>query len=51
MPIPSRGNMVRIVDAGDVIGTDVATGQPTTIYTVVTTRDDTLVTMHPGYPK
>lgn len=43
-------NLVRIVDAGRVVGTDVATGQPTSIYTVVTTWTGDLVTMYPGFP-
>lgn len=43
-------NLVRIVDAGRTVGIDVATGQPTSVYTVVTTSTGNLVTMHPGVP-
>ncbi len=46
-----NGNLVRVVDAGGIIGTDVRTGQPTSIYTVVTDAANNLVTAHPGAPR
>jgi RHS repeat-associated protein len=46
-----NGDLRRIVDAGRIVGRDVTTGQPTSIYTVVTDAADNLVTMHPGRPK
>jgi hypothetical protein len=52
MPIPQEGGvtLIRTVDAGRVIGLDRQTGMPTTIYTVVTTKDDELKTAFPGRP-
>jgi RHS repeat-associated protein len=44
------GNFVRIVDAGRTIGTDVTTGQATSIYTVITNKAGELVTAFPGRP-
>jgi len=46
-----NGDFRRIVDAGRIVGTDVTTGQPTSIYTVVTDAANNLVTMHPGGPR
>jgi hypothetical protein len=43
-------NMIRIVKAGRNVGVDVSTGQPTSIYTVVTRSDGSFVTMYPGRP-
>jgi RHS repeat-associated protein len=45
------GKFVRTVDAGRVIGTDITTGQPTSIYTVVTDAKGELVTAFPGNPR
>ena len=45
-----RGNFERIVDAGRIIGIDRYTGQPTSIYTVITDRSGNLVTAFPGLP-
>ncbi|HZE86740.1 MAG TPA: hypothetical protein VE090_00900 [Methylomirabilota bacterium] len=47
--------MLRIVDAGKIIGTDIKTGQETTLYTVITkynvvSQTENLVTTHPGLP-
>jgi hypothetical protein len=44
------GNFVRVVDAGRTIGTDVTTGQATSIYTVITDKLGELVTAFPGRP-
>jgi hypothetical protein len=44
------GNLRYIVDAGRVIGIDRATGQATSIYTVVTKSGGDLVTAFPGTP-
>ncbi|MDZ4279752.1 MAG: hypothetical protein U1C04_03145 [Hydrogenophaga sp.] len=44
------GNLQRVVDAGRIIGTDRATGQPTTLYTVITDSSGDLVTAFPGVP-
>jgi hypothetical protein len=43
-----NGNFRREVNAGRPIGIDRATGQPTSIYTVITNAADELVTMFPG---
>ncbi|MEM7414549.1 MAG: RHS repeat-associated core domain-containing protein [Gemmatimonadota bacterium] len=43
-------NYVRTIDAGRAIGTDAATGNPTSIYSVITDADDNLVTAFPGVP-
>ena len=40
----------RVVDAGRIIGTDRATGQPTSIYTVITDAAGNLKTAFPGKP-
>ena len=51
-PVPSvGGRFVRTVDAGRTVGTDATTGQPTSIYTVVTRGDGELVTAFPGSPR
>jgi hypothetical protein len=47
---PNTGNFARIVDAGKVIGIDRATGQSTTVYTVITNSAGKLVTAFPGRP-
>lgn len=44
------GNFQRIVDAGRAIGIDRATGQPTSVYTVITNAAGDLVTAFPGIP-
>lgn len=49
--VQSNGNYVRIVNAGREVGVDVTTGRPTSVYTVVTSSTDDLVTMHPGLPR
>ena len=50
--VPSiGGKFVRTVDAGRVIGTDVTTGQATSVYTVVTDARGELVTAFPGNPR
>jgi YD repeat-containing protein len=43
-------NFERILDAGRSIGIDRATGQPTSVYTVITNIRNELVTMFPGTP-
>jgi hypothetical protein len=43
-------NFERVVDAGRAIGVDRATGQSTSIYTVITNIRNELVTMFPGTP-
>jgi hypothetical protein len=50
-PVLQRGgNFERVVDAGRTIGVDRASGQPTSIYTIITNAADELVTMFPGRP-
>ena len=50
-PTPQTGgNFQRVVDAGKVIGTDRATGLPTSTYTVITSERGELVTAFPGVP-
>jgi len=49
--VQPNGNFQRIVDAGRIVGTDVTTGQPTSIYTVITDAAGNLKTMHPGNPR
>jgi len=44
------GNLQYVVDAGRLIGLDRATGQATSIYTVVTRSGGDLVTAFPGTP-
>jgi RHS repeat-associated protein len=44
------GTLERVVDAGGVIGTDRATGGPTSVYTVITRSNGDLVTAFPGKP-
>jgi hypothetical protein len=44
------GNFERQVDAGRTIGTDHATGAPTSTYTVITKPNGNLVTAFPGKP-
>jgi hypothetical protein len=44
------GNFQRVVEAGRIIGIDRATGQPTSIYTVITNAADDLITTFPGVP-
>jgi RHS repeat-associated protein len=51
VPVASGRNYVRVVDAGSSIGVDRATGQATSVYTVVTNRGGDVVTMHPGVPR
>jgi hypothetical protein len=45
-----RQTLQRVVDAGRIIGTDRATGQPTSIYTVITDAAGRLKTAFPGKP-
>lgn len=50
-PTPQAGgNFIRIVDAGLTVGTDVTTGQATSVYTVVTNKSGELITAFPGRP-
>lgn len=44
------GNLERIVQAATTVGTDRATGQATSVYTVVTKPNGELVTAFPGRP-
>ncbi len=44
------GNFQRIVNAGREIGMDRTTGQPTSVYTVITDKAGNLVTSFPGLP-
>lgn len=44
------GNYERVVDAGKTIGLDRTTGQPTSIYTIITDKYGNLVTAFPGKP-
>jgi hypothetical protein len=46
--VGKHGNLVRVVNAGRIIGTDRVTGQPTSVYTVVTDRVGNLITLFPG---
>jgi RHS repeat-associated protein len=46
----ARGNFERVVDAGRTIGIDRVTGQPTSVYTVITNAADDLITAFPGRP-
>lgn len=46
----ANSNLARIVDAGQIVGIDRLTGQPTSVYTVITTSSGRLVTMFPGLP-
>ncbi len=48
--VAANGNLVRVVDAGSEIGVDRATGQATSVYTVVTDPNGKLITAHPGGP-
>jgi hypothetical protein len=46
----AHGNFARIVNAGRPIGIDARTGRWTSVYTVITRPDGTLVTAFPGTP-
>jgi RHS repeat-associated protein len=46
----SGNNFERVVDAGRTIGVDRVTGNPTSVYTVITNAADELVTAFPGRP-
>ncbi|HWL35073.1 MAG TPA: polymorphic toxin-type HINT domain-containing protein [Frankiaceae bacterium] len=46
-----NGGCARVCVADDVIGTDVETGLPTKVYTVITDRFGGVDTMHPGVPR
>lgn len=46
----SAGRLARVVDAGRSIGVDRATGMQTSVFTVITTRANQLITMFPGIP-
>ncbi len=50
MTVQWNGNLVFVVDAGRIIGTDGSTGAPTAIYTVITDGARNLVTAFPGLP-
>jgi len=43
-------NFQRVVDAERVRGVDITTGQPSSVYTVVTNAAGEVVTMFPGLP-
>jgi RHS repeat-associated protein len=45
------GKFQRVVDAGQDIGTDRATGEATSVYTVITDKAGDLITAHPGVPQ
>ncbi|MBA3285159.1 MAG: RHS repeat-associated core domain-containing protein, partial [Nitrosopumilus sp.] len=47
----ANGNFSRIVNAGRNIGIDNATGNPTSIYTIITNGKGELITSFPGIPK
>jgi hypothetical protein len=47
---PKGNNYETTLDAGRNIGIDRTTGQPNSIYTVITRLDDSLVTTFPGVP-
>jgi hypothetical protein len=50
-PIPqANGRLQRTFDVGRNIGIDRTTGQQTSIMTVITNKDGTLVTAFPGRP-
>ena len=50
-PVPTYGERLqRTFDAGRSVGIDRTTGNPTNIMTVITKRDGSLVTAHPGAP-
>ena len=46
----ANGNFSRVVDAGRNIGIDRATGNPTSIYTIITNGQGNLITAFPGIP-
>jgi RHS repeat-associated protein len=46
----ANGNFARTWDVGRSVGVDVYTGRPTSIMTVITSSDGTLVTAFPGRP-
>jgi hypothetical protein len=46
-----NGLLVRVVDAGRVIGYDAVAQQQTTWFTVVSKVDGTVVTLYPGLPR
>ena len=50
MGVQWNGNLVFVVDAGRIIGTEGATGAPTAIYTVITDGARNFVTAFPGLP-
>jgi RHS repeat-associated protein len=51
-PVLQRGgNFMRAVDAGRIVGVDVVTGKPTSVYTVITRPSGELVTTFPGQPR
>lgn len=50
MTLQANGNYARIINAGRNIGTNMVTGKPTSIYTVITRPNGNLVTAFPGRP-
>ncbi len=50
MTLQANGNYARIINVGRNIGTNMVTGKPTSIYTVITRPNGNLVTAFPGRP-
>lgn len=50
MTVQSGGNIVRTVNAGRTIGFDATTGKLTSIYSVITNPNGSLITAFPGLP-
>lgn len=48
LPVPHKGNLQRVFDAGTAIGIDRDTGKATSTVTVFTRPNDDLITMFPG---
>ena len=48
--IQSGGNILRTVNAGRTIGFDAITGKSTSIYSVITNPNGSLITAFPGLP-
>ncbi len=49
-PVQRGGNLQYILNSPNVVGVDRLTGLQTSLYTVITSPDGTLVTMFPGLP-
>jgi transcription elongation GreA/GreB family factor len=43
-----HGTYIRVIDAGSPVGIDRATGEPTSIYTVITEPNGDLISSYPG---